>query len=125
MKLSTLLLINAIVAVLFGLVFVLVPATAMALYGIQLSDAGLFTARLFGAALVTFAIISWLVRGSAGSEVVRSIAFSFFVGDIIGFIISFIYQLQGVPNALGWSTVVIYLLLGVGFGYLYLTNPGE
>ena len=125
MKLSTLLTINAIVAVLFGLVFLLIPATAMSWYGIQLSDAGLFTARLFGAALLNFAIISWLVRGSAGSEVVRSIALSFSIGDLIGFIVSLIYQLQGVANSLGWSTVVIYLLLGLAFGYLYLTNPGE
>jgi hypothetical protein len=43
-----------------------------------------------------------------------------FLTTALGTIFSLIGQLGGVPgvNALGWSTVLIYLLLGLGFGYL-------
>lgn len=120
MKLGTLFLINAIVAFLFGLLFVFIPATALSWYGVQVSDAGLFIARLLGAAFISFGFISWLVRGTDGA---RAVAVSFFVGDMIGFILALLYQLQGLSNALGWTTVALYLLLGLGFGYFYWMRP--
>lgn len=123
MKLSNLFLITAIVAFLFGLLFVFIPATALSWYGIQLSAAGVFIARLLGAAFLGFGIISWMVRNSGGSDAVRAIVLAFFVSDLIGFILSLLYQLQGLANALGWTTVAIYLLLGLGFGYFYWMRP--
>ena len=119
MKLSTLFIINTIVAILFGLGFVLLPATVLSWYGVTLNDAGLYIARLFGGSLLGFGIISWLVRESAGSAELRAILLAFFISDVLGFVLSLIYQLQGVANALGWSTVVIYLLLGLAFGYYW------
>ena len=122
MKLSTLFIINTIVAILFGLGFVLLPATVLSWYGVTLNDAGLYIARLFGGSLLGFGIISWLVRDSAGSAAttqLRAILLAFFISDVLGFVLSLIYQLQGVANALGWSTVVISLLLGLAFGYYW------
>lgn len=119
MKLRNLLIVNTVVAVLFGLGFIIIPVTVLSWYGIALNQAGLFVARLFGSSLLVFGLISWLVRNSSGSEALRAILLSFFLGDAIGFVLSLIYQLQGVANGFGWSTVVIYLLLGLGFGYFY------
>jgi len=34
-------------------------------------------------------------------------------------VIALVGQLSGLFNALGWSTVAIYLLLGVGYGYFH------
>ncbi len=123
MKLSTLFIINAIVAILFSLLFVFIPATTLSFYGVQVSAAGLYIARLLGAAFLTFGIISWLVRDSGSSDAVRAIVLAFLVSDLVGFILSLLYQLQGIANALGWSTVAIYLLLGLGFGYFYWSKP--
>ena len=125
MKLSTLFVITAIIAFLFGLGFVLFPANILSLYGVTLSINGVYMSRLLGAAFLGFAIISWLVRNATGSAEVRAIAFAFFISDILGFIITLYYQLQGISNALGWTTVAIYLLLGVGFGYFYWKYPAE
>ena len=41
----------------------------------------------------------------------------------IGFIVALIGQLGAVVNNLGWSTVVIYLFLAVGFGYFHFKKP--
>jgi hypothetical protein len=122
MTLRTLFTINAIVAVLFGLAFLLAPVPLLASYGVELSDAGLYVARLLGSAFIAFALISWFFRDSPGSSELRAVILALFVSDLIGFVLSLIYQLQGVANALGWSTVVIYLLLGVGFGYFYMSK---
>ena len=122
MNRSTIFMINAVIAVLFGLVFLLIPATVLSWYGVQLEAAGLFLARLYGSALLIFAIISWMVREAPASQSLRGIIVAFFIGDAIGFLLSLVYQLQGVANALGWSTVVIYLLLALAFGYLTMNQ---
>ena len=123
MKLSTLLTINAIVAILFGLGFLLIPDTLLSWYAVDLPVAGIFISRLLGAAFVAFATVSWEVRAAesaADSSALRAILLAFFIGDILGALISLIYQVDGVANALGWTTVILYLLLGLGFGYFSL-----
>ncbi|MFC1825547.1 hypothetical protein ACFL9T_22780 [Thermodesulfobacteriota bacterium] len=117
MKLSTLMVINTFVAGLFGIAFVLVPGTLLSLYGVTLSQGGLVVARLFGAALVGFGLLTFLAMKAEESEARRAIIFALFLGDVVGFIVALQGQLSGAINALGWSTVVIYLLLALGFGY--------
>ena len=124
MKLNALLIVNTVLAGLFGLGFVLMPATLLSYYDVTMNEAGLFNSRLLGTAFLSFAIISWLVRNSSGSSELNAIVLAFAVGDLIGFVISLIFQLQNVANALGWSTVAIYLLVGLGFGYFVWKKPG-
>ena len=116
MKLSTFLVITAVVAFLFGLAFVLIAGPLMSLYGASLSPGGLLVARLFGAALLGFAVLTWCARNAEDSEGRKAIILALFISDAIGFIVALIGQLSGVVNALGWSTVIIYLLLALGFG---------
>jgi hypothetical protein len=123
MKLGTLFIINAIIAVLFGLALVFIPTPMMSLFGVTLNDGGLFSTRVLGAAYLAIAIISWLVRNSPSSSELRAIVLAFLVSNTISFIIAVIYKLQGVSNALGWITVLIYLLMGLGFGYFYFVKP--
>ena len=124
MKLNALFTIAAVLTVLFGIGFVVMPDTLLSFYGVTMNEAGLYTARLLGAEFLAFAIIAWMVRNSSGSSELNAIVLAFAVGDIIGFVISLVYQLQGIANALGWSTVAIYLLLGLGFGYFVWKKPG-
>lgn len=125
MKLSVLMVINAIVAVLFGIAFVLAAGPLLLLYGITLSPGGAVVARLFGAALIGFAVILWFARNVKESEARRAIVLGFFIEHVIGFIVALLAQLSGVVNNLGWSTVVIYLLLALGFGYFQFVKPSD
>ena len=123
MKLSTMFIIYAIISAIFGLAFVFVPEASLALYGITLSPGGIPIARLFGAALLEFALLSWFARNAGDSEARKAIILALFIGEVIGFIVVLYGQLSGVVNALGWSTVAIYLLLALGFGYFQLIKP--
>ena len=125
MKLGTLFLINAIVAIVFGVAFVLFPGQTLSLYGIT-SNADLnFIGQLFGGALVSFAVLTWAAKDSDESVARRAIVLALFVGDAIGFIVALIAQLGSIANSLGWSTVVIYLLLALGFGYFQFMKPAS
>ena len=123
MKLSTMFIIYAAISAIFGLAFVFVPETSLALYGITLSPGGILIARLFGAALLEFALLSWLARNAGDSEARKAIILAMFIGEAVGFIVVLLGQLSGEVNALGWSTVAVYLLLALGFGYFQFMKP--
>jgi hypothetical protein len=118
MKASYVFIVAAVLALVFGLAFVLVPAQTLALYDVTLNDAGLFIARLLGAAFLMFAVLAWLVRNAAPSAERQAITLAFFVSNTVAFVASLLAQLAGVANALGWTTVAIYLILALGFGYV-------
>jgi len=117
MKLSIFMVIAAIVAALFGLGFVFVPEQLMSYYGAAPAAPASYMAQLFGAALLGFAVILWLCKDAEDSPMRQAILLGLFVAEGVGFVIALINQLGGGINALGWSTVVIYLLLALGFGY--------
>jgi hypothetical protein len=125
MKLGNLFVVNAVIAGLFGLAFVFAPAQLLAQYGLAI-DAGFgLVAQLFGAALIGYAILTWLVRKAGDSEARRAIVLALVISDGVAFVLALIAQLKGMVNSLGWSTVAIYLLLALGFAYFYFGKPSE
>jgi hypothetical protein len=112
--------VSSIIAFIFGIAFVLAAKPLTALYNITLDDSGAFLGQLFGAALIGFGVLNWFARNSKDSQAMRAVVWANLVADVIGFVIALIGQIQGIGgvNALGWSTVVIYLLLALAFLYL-------
>ena len=125
MRLNILMVLNAIVAGVFGVVFVLVPGRLVSLYGVTADASLTYVAQLFGAALIALAVVTWMARNAADSDARRAIVLGLAIGNIVGFVIALIGQLGAVVNALGWSTVVIYLLLALGFGFFALRKPAS
>ncbi len=125
MKLGTLMMVTTVVAGIFGIAFVLASGPLMSMYGATLNPAGTLIAQLFGAALIGYAVVNWFARNAKGDEALRAIVLANFVADTIGFIVSLLGQLSGVVNALGWSTVVIYLLLALGYAYFQFMKPSS
>ena len=123
MKLSALMIVNAVVAAVFGIAFVVVPGQLVSLYGVT-GDAPLrYVGQLFGAALLVLAVVTWLARNAPASAARQAIVLGLATGNTVGFVVALIGQLGGVVNARGWSTVVIYLVLALGFGYVALRRP--
>jgi hypothetical protein len=123
MNIKILMIVNAIIAIVFGIAFVAVPAQLLSLYGISADDPTKFIGQLFGAALIGFAILTWTARSAADSDARKAIVLALFVADVIGFIIALIAQLENVVNQLGWLTVVIYLILALWWGYFQFSKP--
>lgn len=127
MNIKALFVVHSIIALVFGVSFVLVPNQVVSFYGATLTVAGVFAGRLFGSSLLTFAAVLWLARDSQDSAARRAIILGFFITLIIGAIVAAQGVLTGVVNALGWSTVAIYAVLALCYGYLYMrqTGPAE
>lgn len=116
--------IAAIIAFIFGLGFILMPRQLVSFYGVELNAAGLLIAQLYGAALLGYGLLNWLGRSLKDASAQQTILTSNLAADALGLVFSLIGQLGGVPgiNALGWSTVLLYLLLTAGFAYLRFTS---
>lgn len=113
-------LLHAIIALAFGILFVLSPAAVLALYGVRTDATGTFMARLFGAALVQVGLVALFARKDIDSPCRRAVQVGCTVGLALGSVVALAGQVSGLFNALGWSTVAIYLTLAVGYGYYQL-----
>jgi uncharacterized membrane protein YfcA len=125
MKLRALMILNAIIAGVFGIGFVLVPEQVMSLYSSETGATLDLLCQLFGAALIGFAALTWLARNAPDSEARRAIVVALFVCDLVGCAVALLAQIDGVVNTLGWSTVAIYFWLAVGFGYFAFAAKRE
>ncbi len=123
MKYSQFLTISAVIAFLFGLFFILVPAQVISLYGRTTDLPGQFMARYFGSALLGIAVLGWLVRKAPVSATRLAVTQGLFVVTALGFVVALYDSFSGGGNGLVWSNVVIYLLLAAGFGYFLYVKP--
>jgi hypothetical protein len=114
---STFMTISAILALVFGLGFILVPAWTMSNYGIALGVSGQWMARYLGSAFIGIAVLTWLARDAEPSEGLSAVMLGAFVVSITGLVVAVFDALAGLGNALHWLNVVIYLFLTVGWGY--------
>jgi hypothetical protein len=125
MKFRTFMGIYALVSAVFGLGFVLAPGLLLSIYGVETDLPFRYIGQLFGAALISLAVLAWSIRNIVQSEVRKAGVFALLVGEGIGFIVAIIRQLNGALNVLGWSVVTVYLLLAVGLAYFYFTEPAS
>jgi hypothetical protein len=123
MKLRTLLVVAAVIGVVYGICFVVVSGPLLSLFGITLDKAGTLVAQLFGVALISLAVINWFARDVTDPAARQAVVFGNLAGDAIGFVVILLGQLAGIANALGWSSVAIYLLLALGFAYVQFVQP--
>jgi hypothetical protein len=123
MKLSTMMIIKAVVCLVFAILFLLVPEPLMSFYGVTLGSGGMLAARLYGASLVGNLLLTWFARNDTGSDALWAAVLALLVYDAIGFVVALVAVLSGVMNTFGWTAVGLYLLLALGFGYFQFVKP--
>ena len=122
MKLSSFLMVKAIISLLFGIGFAVIPVAMWSIYGVTLDPVGLLVTRFFGACLIGIGLICWLTR-NADWNALKGITLSLCIADTIGFIVALSGQLSGNMSTLGWINVAIWLLLALGLGYFRFLKP--
>ena len=117
MSRSTFLVIAAVIALVYGLGFILAPAWTMTFYGVTLDVSGQWMARYLGSAFIGICVISYLARNAEPSEGLSAVMIGSLVLCITGAIVAFFDAISGEGNSLVWINVALYLLLAVGFFY--------
>lgn len=115
--------VSTVVAGVFGLALVVVPEAVLTTYGVP-TDAGLlYVGQQLGACFLGVAVLTWFTKDSPASEARTAVFRGLFVLNGVAFAVSLLAQLKGVMNAVGWSAVAIYLLLGLGWTYFLRAKP--
>jgi len=117
---------HALIAIGFAIPLLASPADFLWLYGLAPDALGVFLARLFGGSMVAFAGITWLARNEPASGPVHAICGGMAAGMACGLFASLHFQLTSpTVNALGWTTVVVYLGLFVAYAVLFLGRKAQ
>ena len=103
--------ISAIIAILPGVGFVLIPAEMVNLYGVPPEPHAILNLHLF-VALLAWGVITWFARDLDWAAV-RGVLIGGMVGDVVGGLLSVWAIVEGLVNAFGWTSVVIYVLFSV------------
>ncbi len=114
---------KSLVTAVFGILFVVMPASTLDFFGVGLGEGGVFITRFLGASFILLCVMLWIARNDQKSQALRGIFYGIFVGDVIGFVVALWAQLSGVFNGFGWAIVAIYLILALGFGYSLFREP--
>jgi len=123
MKINSLLIVNAIVALIFGIAFVLVPGTVASIYGVTPGAAVNLVGQFFGSALIAVGLICWLIRNVTNAPALKAVILAQLIANVIGLVVSILGTVGGTMNAVGWSSVVIYLVLALWFAYFQFLKP--
>ncbi len=117
---------GAVVLAIFGLLWLVIPATGLAIFGHTVAsyDLGSIIARYWGSAFLGIAVILWLARsGQADSFGVRAIILGGLVMCVTGLYCGIIDMLFGNPSAMIWLTIVLYALFSVWFAVIAIKKP--
>jgi hypothetical protein len=119
-RFSSLLTIAGAISLAFGLSFFFAPIWTMNIYGASTGPVGYMMARYFGTALILIGLAYLMMRRLQEPSATRGLALGSALGALAGLKVSLFAVRNGLVSALGWSTVVIYGLLFLGFGWFAL-----
>lgn len=107
---------KAIVVIIFGIGFTVVPVWLASIYGMNLDKTGALMAQLFGTAFIFEAFLLWLGKNFPWPEA-QKIVIAVVISNAIGFLVCLIATLNKVWNTLGWLSVGLFLVFGLVFAY--------
>jgi hypothetical protein len=121
MKLSTFFAVTGIIALLFGVFFLIFPELALRQYGVPTEAHNQMQARYFGATLLQVGLVVWLSRLTQDAISVRAILIAIIVGNAFAAAISVWAAFAKLQNAMVWGSVLLYVVLLLGSLYFLLS----
>jgi hypothetical protein len=134
-KLTNLILFNAILFVIFGIAFAVYGPIMINTFGIlefTQADGGIYWftasfARLAGAALFGYGFLLWALNDLVKDdfqhpEKKRKLVMALLLGNILGLFVAVTQQWQVWINAAGWLTIGVFAMLTIGYAYFLFTN---
>ena len=125
MRLKTFMIINAIIAVIVGILLILIPSTIVRFFGMTPDQGMDLDGQLYGSELILMGLVAWFARDISELKYERRIYAAFSIANLISLIISIVGVATGNFDAIGWIAIAAYLILTVVYGLGWLSRPQE
>jgi hypothetical protein len=111
---------NSVVALLFGLGFLFFPTRALGLFGTETFASTLLIARLFGTAMLGLGLVLWFAKDVGDVSLQKGMAIALLVSAVTGLAVTLLgtFSSHAVIRTNGWAVMLVYLIFGLGYGYL-------
>jgi hypothetical protein len=119
------LMINAILAVGFGLAFLFVPHQFASGYGIVLTPYAAVFANSVGGVLLGLGILMGLMVRTNDAKALQAVCVGGLLVHIANGVTDFMAMRGGVINGAGWGSVILHGLLAFGFLFFLLREPAK
>ena len=106
--------IAGIIAILYGLGFLLIPEQLNVLLGGLSEPHVIYAQRVFAGAALAWGLILWFARDFRDWDAVRGVLIGSIVGLVVLTIASAWATIQGLQNTLSWSNPILGILLLLG-----------
>ena len=125
MKLKHLFIIHAIIALGYAVCNLFTPRIIVSIYFVNDTPTAevLLSLRYFSWGLLSVGLITAFAAAAPISEAKQAIVKALFLTSIVGLIVSLMGIFSGTFNAFGWSAVVIFVFLTVGYFYFWFIKP--
>lgn len=116
---------NALVAVSYGLGALISPAWVMGTYGLTLNPAGELMTRFYAAELLAHSWMTWQARHAAASEARRAIVSSRSIGNAIRTLVSIAFMLSGQADWRGLLIIALFGSFSLAYAYFWFIKPDQ
>jgi hypothetical protein len=124
MKRSAFFVLRAVIALAYALPALIAPGWLISLYGIDAEPGAVLMARFVGVELLAVGLLLLFARNLEHQPTLRIIMGSFLAAELVGMGVAIVGTLAGPFNALGWTIVLIYGSMSLGYAY-FLLAKGE
>ncbi len=123
MRLKTFMIINAIIAVIVGLLMIFIPSMIVQLFGLP-ADRGMdLDGQLYGSELILMGLVAWFARDITELKYERRIYAAFTIANLISLIISVVGVATRNFTSIGWIAILAYLILTVVYFIGWVSRP--
>lgn len=118
-------LVNAFIAVLLGLGFLIVPDRILGQFGVDGYAATKLISQFFGTAMLGLGLVLWFAKDVTDANLQKGMGIALLVGAAAGLLITLMGTTSGVLRANWWLALVVYAILGLAYGYLLFQKPKQ
>ena len=111
-------LINALIAVAFGVGFLILPSRVLNQFDVDDYASTRMVAQFFGTAMLALGLLLWFAKDVSEAGTQKGMGIALLVGAVGGLLVTFLGTTSRVMRSSGWLVMLIYLLLGLGYAYL-------
>lgn len=115
--------INALIAVLLGLGFLILPGRILDQFGVDEYAATKLISQFFGTALLGLGRLLWFAKDVNEANLQKGMGTALLIGAAAGLVITVMGTTSGILRANWWIAMVVYTVLGLAYAYLVFQKP--